>query len=98
LGTGKFGSPKTMQQAVNASGTQLVTMALKRIDLKTQSDNILTYLKQTSVNLLPNTSGVRTAKEAVFAAKAAQEALETNWIKLEIHPDPRYLLPMPLKP
>jgi thiazole synthase len=93
LGTGKFGSPETMQQAVIASGTQLVTMALKRIDLKTQSDNILTYLKQTSVNLLPNTSGVRTAKEAVFAAKAAQEALETNWIKLEIHPDPRYLLP-----
>ena len=93
LGTGKFGSPETMQQAVIASGTQLVTMALKRIDLKTQSDNILTYLKQTSVNLLPNTSGVRTAKEAVFAAKATQEALETNWIKLEIHPDPRYLLP-----
>jgi len=93
LGTGKFGSPETMQQAVNASGTQLVTMALKRIDLKTQSDNILTYLKQTSVNLLPNTSGVRTAKEAVFAAQAAREALQTNWIKLEIHPDPRYLLP-----
>jgi thiazole synthase len=93
LGTGKFGSPETMQEAVNASGTQLVTMALKRIDLKTQSDNILTYLKQTSVNLLPNTSGVRTAKEAVFAAQAAREALQTNWIKLEIHPDPRYLLP-----
>ena len=93
LGTGKFGSPETMQEAVIASGTQLVTMALKRIDLKTQSDNILTYLKQTSVNLLPNTSGVRTAKEAVFAAQAAREALQTNWIKLEIHPDPRYLLP-----
>lgn len=93
LGTGKFGSPETMQEAVVASGTQLVTMALKRIDLKTQSDNILTYLKQTSVNLLPNTSGVRTAKEAVFAAQAAREALQTNWIKLEIHPDPRYLLP-----
>lgn len=93
LGTGKFGSPETMQEAVVTSGTQLVTMALKRIDLKTQSDNILTYLKQTSVNLLPNTSGVRTAKEAVFAAQAAREALQTNWIKLEIHPDPRYLLP-----
>ena len=93
LGTGKFGSPETMQEAVVASGTQLVTMALKRIDLKTKSDNILTYLKQTSVNLLPNTSGVRTAKEAVFAAQAAREALQTNWIKLEIHPDPRYLLP-----
>lgn len=68
-------------------------MALKRVDLKTQSDNILTYLRQTKVHLLPNTSGVRTAKEAVFAAQAAREALETNWLKLEIHPDPRYLLP-----
>ena len=93
LGTGKFGSPQTMQEAVVASGTQLVTMALKRIDLKTQSDNILTYLRNTTVDLLPNTSGVRTSKEAVFAAQAAREALQTNWIKLEIHPDPRYLLP-----
>ncbi|HRH56062.1 MAG TPA: thiazole synthase [Chitinophagales bacterium] len=93
LGTGKFGSPETMRDAVIASDTQLVTMALKRIDLKTQSDNILRYLRETPVNLLPNTSGVRTAKEAVFAAHAAREALETNWIKLEIHPDPRYLLP-----
>lgn len=93
LGTGKFGSPETMRDAVTASGTELVTMALKRIDLKTQSDSILTYLKQTNVHLLPNTSGVRTAKEAVFAAQAAREALETNWIKLEIHPDPRYLMP-----
>lgn len=93
LGTGKFGSPKIMQDAVIASKTELVTMALKRIDIKEKSDNILTYLKDTSVNLLPNTSGVRNAKEAVFAAQAAREALETNWLKLEIHPDPRYLLP-----
>ncbi len=97
LGTGKFGSPQTMQDAVIASGTELVTMALKRIDLKTKSDNILSYLKDTKVNLLPNTSGVRTAKEAVFAAQAAREALQTNWIKLEIHPDPRYLLPDPVE-
>ncbi len=93
LGTGKFGSPTLMHVAVLSSETQLVTMALKRVDLKTQSDNILTYLRQTKVHLLPNTSGVRTAKEAVFAAQAAREALETNWLKLEIHPDPRYLLP-----
>ncbi len=93
LGTGKFGSPQTMHDAVIASGTELVTMALKRIDLKNQSDNILNFLKKTNVHLLPNTSGVRTAKEAVFAAQAAREALETNWLKLEIHPDPRYLLP-----
>lgn len=93
LGTGKFGSPQTMQAAVIASETALVTMALKRIDLKEKSDNILTYLKNTKVDLLPNTSGVRNAKEAVFAAQAAREALETNWLKLEIHPDPRYLMP-----
>ncbi len=93
LGTGKFGSPLQMQEAVTASGTELVTMALKRIDLQTKSDNILTYLTPTGVNLLPNTSGVRNAKEAVFAAQAAREALETNWVKLEIHPDPRYLMP-----
>ncbi|MBK9329488.1 MAG: thiazole synthase [Sphingobacteriales bacterium] len=97
LGTGKFGSPLTMQESVIASGTELVTMALKRIDLKNQSDSILTYLKNTTVNLLPNTSGVRTAKEAIFAAQAAREALETNWIKLEIHPDPRYLMPDPIE-
>ena len=93
LGTGKFGTPQTMLDAVVASETELVTMALKRIDLKEQSDNILACLRKTNVNLLPNTSGVRTAKEAVFAAQAAREALETNWIKLEIHPDPRYLMP-----
>lgn len=93
LGTGKFGSPLLMQDAVIASGTELVTMALKRIDLQTKQDSILSYLKNTSVNLLPNTSGVRTAKEAVFAAQAAREALQTNWLKLEIHPDPRYLMP-----
>jgi thiazole synthase len=93
LGTGKFGSPEVMRDAVITSGTELVTVALKRIDLKKQSDSILQYLKQTSTCLLPNTSGVRTAKEAVFAAQMAREALETNWLKLEIHPDPRYLLP-----
>ncbi|MCB9034150.1 MAG: thiazole synthase [Chitinophagales bacterium] len=93
LGTGKFASPQLMQNAVTVAQTELVTMALKRVDLKNQSDNILSYLKQTKVNLLPNTSGVRNAKEAIFAAHAAREALQTNWIKLEIHPDPRYLMP-----
>src|SRR4051812_24206092 len=97
LGTGKFGSPESMREAVNASGTELVTVALKRIDLKTQSDSILMYLKNTKANLLPNTSGVRTAKEAVFAANLAREALQTNWLKLEIHPDPKYLMPDPVE-
>lgn len=93
LGTGKFSSPQIMQYAVLSAGTELVTMALRRVDLNSKQDSILSYLRNTTVSLLPNTSGVRTAKEAIFAAQAAREALETNWIKLEIHPDPRYLLP-----
>lgn len=93
LGTGKFSSNQAMREAVIASGTELVTMALKRVDLESESDDLLEHLNAPGVNLLPNTSGVRTAKEAVFAAQLAREALETNFVKLEIHPDPRYLLP-----
>lgn len=92
-GTGKFSSGEIMRDALIASESELVTMALRRIDLKEQNDNILKYLREAKFNLLPNTSGVRNAKEAVFAAELAREALETNWLKLEIHPDPRYLLP-----
>ena len=92
-GTGKFGSYQVMQDALIASGTELVTMALKRVTLYEKEDQLLNHLTHPNFNLLPNTSGVRTAKEAVFAAQLAREALETNWIKLEIHPDPRYLMP-----
>lgn len=93
LGTGKFGSSKQMEEAVLASGTELVTVALKRVDLETDTDNLLSHLQHPQINLLPNTSGARNAKEAVFAAQLAREALETNWLKLEIHPDPKYLMP-----
>jgi len=96
-GTGKFSSSELMQEALLASGSELVTVALKRIDIKNQEDDILNHLNHTQFNLLPNTSGVRTAKEAVFAAQLAREALETNWLKLEIHPDPKYLLPDPIE-
>jgi len=96
-GTGKFSSSKVMQEAILASESELVTVALKRVDLHRTSDDILMHLKQDHINLLPNTSGVRTAKEAVFAAQLAREALQTNWIKLEIHPDPKYLLPDPIE-
>ena len=96
-GTGKFGSSKQMQEALMASGSELVTVALKRVDLNNESDDILTHLSHPQFNLLPNTSGVRNAKEAVFAAQLAREALETNWLKLEIHPDPKYLLPDPIE-
>ncbi len=93
LGTGKFSSNSTMKKAVAASRSELVTVALKRFDVDDKEDSMIEHLALPGVNLLPNTSGVRTAKEAVFAAKLAREALETNWLKLEIHPDPRYLLP-----
>ncbi len=94
-GTGKFSSSKLMEDALLVSGSELVTVALKRVDVNNDSDDILNHLKHPQFNLLPNTSGVRTAKEAVFAAQMAREALETNWLKLEIHPDPKYLLPDP---
>ena len=93
LGTGKFGSNQQMEEAILASGSELVTVALKRIDLETETDAILSHLKHPLINLLPNTSGARNAKEAIFAAQLAREALETNWLKLEIHPDPKYLMP-----
>ena len=82
-----------MEEAVLASGTELVTVALKRIDLETETDLLLSHLQHPHINLLPNTSGARNAKEAVFAAQLSREALETNWVKLEIHPDPKYLMP-----
>ena len=98
LGTGKFNDRTTMVDAVKASGTELVTMAMKRVDLDQQDDDILEPLKQAcNVRLLPNTSGARTAEEAVFAAKLAREALQTPLLKLEIHPDPRYLMPDPVE-
>lgn len=97
LGTGKFGSSTEMEEAVLASGSELVTVALKRVDLETDTDVLLSHLHHPYINLLPNTSGVRNAKEAVLAAQLAREALETNWVKLEIHPDPRYLMPDPIE-
>jgi len=96
-GTGKFGSSKLMEESLLASGSELVTVALKRVDVNDEEDDILKHLQHSQFNLLPNTSGVRTAKEAVFAAQLAREALETNWLKLEIHPDPKYLLPDPIE-
>jgi thiazole synthase len=93
-GTGKFGSLSIMEEALLASGTELVTVALRRVDTqKGGGDDLLRYLRHPQLHLLPNTSGVRNAKEAVFAAELAREALGTHWLKLEIHPDPRWLLP-----
>lgn len=96
-GTGKFSSSKVMQEAIIASKSELVTVALKRVEPGNESDEMLSGLDLPHISLLPNTSGVRDAKEAVFAAQMAREALETNWVKVEIHPDPKYLLPDPVE-
>ncbi|WP_031571117.1 thiazole synthase [Rheinheimera texasensis] len=95
LGSGKFQSALQMQQAVRASGTELVTLALKRLQPGAPLDDLFSPLQALGVQLLPNTSGARTAEEAVQAALLAREAVGTHWLKLEIHPEPKYLLPDP---
>lgn len=97
LGTGKFSTVPLMKDAIAASGSELVTVALKRVDHQDTDDALLSALSQNTLQLLPNTSGVRTAREAVFAAELAREALQTHWVKLEIHPDPKYLMPDPIE-
>ena len=100
-GTGKFSNGQVMMDAIITSGSELVTVALKRIDLNRRQDDILAPLlasqHQNNLNLLPNTSGARTAEEAIYAAQLAREALGTDMIKIEIHPDPKYLLPDPVE-
>ena len=93
LGTGKFRSNAEMQAAIAASGTEMVTVAMKRIELGDSDDDMLAHVVRPEIQLLPNTSGVRDAEEAVFAAQMSREAFGTPWLKLEIHPEPRYLLP-----
>ena len=97
LGTGKFSSNEVMGETIEVSQTEMVTVAMKRLDMDNKEDDMLKHVKKPDIQLLPNTSGVRNAKEAVFAAKLAREAFETNWLKLEIHPDPKYLLPDPIE-
>lgn len=100
LGTGKFSSPAAMRDALAASGTEIVTVALRRADLSGRKDpfaNILEFIDPKKYLLLPNTSGAMNAEEAVRLARLAVAAGLPNWIKLEIHPDPRYLLPDPIE-
>jgi thiazole synthase len=96
-GTGKYASGKIMAESLAAAGTEIVTVAIKRVRFGQKEDAILDYLDRSRLLLLPNTSGVRDAKEAVFAAQMAREALGTNWLKLEIHPDPKWLMPDPVE-
>ncbi len=97
VGTGKFRSNEEMAKAIDASGTEMVTIAMKRVDMSNANDDMLMHVRRPDIQLLPNTSGVRNADEAVLAAQLAREAFSTNFIKLEIHPDPKYLLPDPVE-
>ncbi|WP_119394571.1 thiazole synthase [Salinibius halmophilus] len=96
VGTGKFSSQQQMQSAITASGSNMATLALRRIDLNHREGDVLAPLQQLNIQLLPNTSGARTAKEAISAALIARELLATNWVKLEIHPNSHHLLPDPM--
>lgn len=97
MGTGKFGSHRLMAQSLEASGAELVTVALRRVGGASEEADILEHIDPVKYRLLPNTSGVRDAREAILAAELAREAMETNWLKLEIHPDPKYLMPDPVE-
>ncbi len=98
VGTGKFGSFEVMRDALAASGTELVTVALRRVDLDaTGGPDILEFIDPARYLLLPNTSGAVDAEEAVRLARLARAAGLPTWIKLEVTPEPRYLLPDPVE-
>lgn len=98
VGTGKFASPDIMLEAIKASGSEMITVAMKRVNMMNEAtDDMLTHINREHVQLLPNTSGVRDAEEAVLAAQMSREIFGTDFIKLEIHPDPKYLMPDPIE-
>src|SRR5271156_2382671 len=100
LGTGKFSSPEAMRDALAASGAEIVTVALGRAALSGRKDpfaNILDFIDPAKYLLLPNTSGAMNAEDAVRLSRLAGGAGLPKWVKLEIHPDPRYLLPDPVE-
>ncbi|MBB5021030.1 thiazole synthase [Desulfurispira natronophila] len=97
LGTGKFASNDIMRQSIEASNTEVVTVALRRVDLDAPQDDMLNHINGDSILLLPNTAGARDADEAVRLARFARNAGCPSWVKLEVTPDPRYLLPDPLE-
>lgn len=98
VGTGKFSSNRLMLDAILASESEMITVAMKRIDMQNEEeDDMLRHINRDHVQFLPNTSGVRNAKEAVMAARLARDCFGTDFLKLEIHPDPKYLLPDPIE-
>ena len=97
LGTGKFSSADTLKKAIEASGSEMITVALRRVDLNDPADDIMNVLDREKYLFLPNTSGARDAKEAVRLARLARAAGSGDWLKLEVTPDPRTLLPDPIE-
>jgi thiazole synthase len=97
IGTGKFSSSKVMAEAIEASGAQIVTVALRRVDITNKNDDMLSAIDRNKYLLLPNTSGARTAEEAIRLSRLARAATGINWVKLEVTPDPYYLLPDPIE-
>jgi len=97
VGTGKFASPEVMARALDSSGTEIVTVALRRVNIEDRNDDMLAAIDRDKYLLLPNTSGARDAGEAVRLARLARAATGINWVKLEVTPDPYYLLPDPVE-
>jgi len=97
LGTGKFSSAEVLKQTIEASGSEMITVALRRVDLNDPADDIMNVLDREKYLFLPNTSGARDAKEAVRLARLARAAGSGDWLKLEVTPDPRTLLPDPIE-
>ena len=97
VGTGRHRSMEEMVESIEASGAEIITVAIRRLDLDhPEKKNILGYFDWDKYTILPNTAGCKTAEEAIFTARLAREVTSTNWIKLEVIPDPRYLLPDPV--
>ena len=96
VGTGKYRTMEEMVQAIEASGTEMVTVAIRRLDLENPNEKtILDWLDWDKYNVLPNTAGCRTMEEALFIARLGKSVTNTNWVKLEVIPDPKYLFPDP---
>jgi thiazole synthase len=97
VGTGKFSSAQVMKEAIEASGSEMVTVALRRVDLDDPGDDIMSVLDRNRYVFLPNTSGARDSAEAVRLARMARASGGGDWLKLEVTPDPRTLLPDPVE-
>ncbi len=97
IGTGKFSSTEVLAKSIEASGSEMITVALRRVDLHDPADDIMSVLDREKYVFLPNTSGARDAEEAIRLARLARAAGSGEWLKLEVTPDPRTLLPDPVE-